>query len=434
VLGLSVPLFFVQVYFLNYATDVLLLAPAAVGGLFALGRLWDAVTDPAVGFLSDRTNTRLGRRRPWMMAGLPLLMCFFAMLWMPPESLQGGLLLGWVGVALFGFYTAYTIYSIPHASLGAELSKDHHDRTRIFAVRHVSLTVGIIGAFGALQFVQNAEAPREAARTVVFLFVPVSALLLSIPPLTARERVEYRGRGGGNPLRAARDVYQNPHARLLLTVLFVEALGGATIGVLAPFLAKYVLEAPEAVALLPAFFVAASVGSVPMWVRLSRRFGKHRVWRLAMVGDGLAFGATMIVGPGDVALTAFLLLIAGIFAGAGGAVSQSVLADIMDFDEYETGERKEGAYSAAAGFCFKAAAGCTVAMTGFAISAAGFVPNEAQTPLAIWTLKGLFGGAPMLANLIGATMFRKFKLDAVEHARIRAVLDARHLANDADAG
>ncbi len=428
-LGLSVPLFFVQVYFLNYATDVLLVAPAVVGGLFAIGRLWDAVTDPIVGFLSDRTRTRLGRRRPWMLAALPLLMAFFAMLWMPPATLAGGRLVAWVGIALFGFYTAYTLYSIPHASLGAELSKGHHDRTRIFAVRHIALTVGIVGAFAALQFVQNAPAPREAARAVVFLFVPLAALILAIPPLALRERVEYQGRGSGRPLQAARDVWRNPHARLLLTVLFVEALGGATIGVLAPFLAKYVLEAPHAVALLPAFYVAASVGSVPMWVRLSRRFGKHPVWLFAMVGNGLAFGSTMTVGPGDVALTAGLLLVAGIFAGAGGAVSQSVLADIMDFDEYETGERKEGAYSAAAGFCFKAAAGCTVALTGFAIDAAGFVPNEQQTPLALWTLKGLFGGAPLVANLIGAAIFRGFRLDAAEHARIRAELDARHLAD-----
>ena len=152
-----------------------------------------------------------------------------------------------------------------------------------------------------------------------------------------------------------------------------------------------------------------------------------------MLGNGLAFGSTLIVGVGDVALTGGLMLIAGIFAGAGGAVSQSVLADIMDFDEYETGERKEGAYSAAAGFAFKSAAGFTVALTGFAIGAAGFVPNETQTPLTIWTLKALFGGAPLVANLIGAMLFRNFSLDAAEHARIRAELDARHIASNADA-
>ena len=113
-------------------------------------------------------------------------------------------------------------------------------------------------------------------------------------------------------------------------------------------------------------------------------------------------------------------------------MAQSVLADIMDVDEYRTGERKEGAYSAAAGFTFKAAAGCTVALTGFALQASGFEPNQAQTPAALWTLKLLFAGGPFLGNLIGAAIFRHFRLDAAEHARIRAELDARHLAEAAD--
>jgi Na+/melibiose symporter-like transporter len=347
------------------------------------------------------------------------------MLWMPPESLDGGVLVAWVGVALFAFYTAYTIYSIPHASLGAELSKGHHDRTRIFAVRHISLTLGIIGSFAALQFVQNAYSPRDAAAMVVFVFLPIAGIILAIPPLTLRERGEYQGRGAEHPLRAARDVWANPHARILLVVLFVEALGGATIGVLAPFITKYVLDAPEAVALLPAFYVAASVGSVPLWVRLSRSFGKHRTWLAGMVGTGLCFGSTLFVGPGDVALTAGMLLAAGLFAGSGGALAQSVLADIMDVDEHTTGERKEGAYSASAGFAFKMAAGCTVALTGFAIDAAGFQPNVQQTPATLWTLKALFGGSPFVANMVGAAVFSRFKLDAAEHARIRSELDVR---------
>jgi Na+/melibiose symporter-like transporter len=85
VVGLSGPLFIVQFYFLNFATDVLLLAPLSVGLLFAAGRVWDAISDPIVGTLSDRTRTRLGRRRPWMLAGIPLLMLSFVMIWSPPE-------------------------------------------------------------------------------------------------------------------------------------------------------------------------------------------------------------------------------------------------------------------------------------------------------------------------------------------------------------
>lgn len=423
------PLFFVQIYFLNFATDVLLIAPGIVGVLFALGRIWDAVTDPVAGYLSDRTNTRLGRRRPWMLAAIPLFALFFAMLWTPPASLSGTILVAWIGVALFGFYTAYTLYAVPHMSLGAELARGHHDRTRVFALRHVTMTLGVIVAFGALQWVQNAESSREAAAMLVYLVVPIASGLMLVPPVLLRERPEFQGRGARDPRAAVRDVWRNPHARVLLAVLFIEALGGAVLGVLAPFLAKYVLEVPKVVALLPGFYVFASIASLPMWVRLSRRFGKPRTWLVGMVGGALAFGSTVFAGVGDVVLISALLLVAGFFAGSGGALGQSVLADIMDFDEYTTGERKEGAYSASAGFVFKAAAGCTVALTGFALQASGFEPNVDQTPQALWTLKLLFAGGPLLGNGIGAVIFWRFKLDSAEHARIRAELDRRALGS-----
>ena len=91
-LGLGTLLFFLQFYFLNFATDELLLAPALVGVLFALGRAWDALSDPIVGTRSDRTRSRLGRRRPWMLAGVPLLVLFALMTWIPPRGLEGAAL------------------------------------------------------------------------------------------------------------------------------------------------------------------------------------------------------------------------------------------------------------------------------------------------------------------------------------------------------
>ncbi|MDG1399486.1 MAG: MFS transporter, partial [Candidatus Binatia bacterium] len=96
VVGAASMLFFAQFYFLNFATDVLLLSPALIGGIFALGRLWDALTDPLVGTWSDRTRSRLGRRRPWLFASTPLLLLTFAMLFLPPAGLSEGLTLIWI--------------------------------------------------------------------------------------------------------------------------------------------------------------------------------------------------------------------------------------------------------------------------------------------------------------------------------------------------
>lgn len=424
VFGFAAPLFFIQTFVLKFATDVLLL-PATFGVLVGASRVWDAVSDPAIGYLSDRTRSRLGRRRPWMLAALPVLAGFFAMLWMPPAGLSGPALVAWMGVALLGFYTAYTMYAVPHNALGAELSLDHHERNRIFALRHVSFIMGIIVAFPAVQWANNAADRREAALALGLAGLVLIPALLVIPALFVSEREAHQGRGAENPWAAFRDVGQNPHARVLLLVIFIESLGGGVLGVLAPYVAEYVLGRPDLIAALPGAYVAASVLSIPLWLRLARRFGKRRVWRWAMVGTALSFGGTVFVGRDDWILLAALLTGAGIAAGCGGAISQSLLADIIDYDELRTGQRKEGAYSAVAGFAYKAAAGGTVMLAGVALGASGFEPNVAQGPAALWTLKGLFAGAPFTAYVVGAWLFGRFHLDEAEHARVRAELDRR---------
>ena len=95
----------VMVMYMNFATDVLLIAPAVMGAIFFASKLWDAVSDPVVGFLSDRTRSRLGRRRSWMLGSALPVAAFGLMMWAPPDGLSPTLLTLWVGVAIFGFYT-----------------------------------------------------------------------------------------------------------------------------------------------------------------------------------------------------------------------------------------------------------------------------------------------------------------------------------------
>ena len=116
IFGLTTTLFFVQFYFLKFAADVLLIAPGVVGAVFALGRVWDAISDPLVGRLSDRTHTRLGRRRPWMLAGIPVLATAFAMTWIPPRGLEGVALTAWITVVPAAPYRKLK----PYASTAAD--------------------------------------------------------------------------------------------------------------------------------------------------------------------------------------------------------------------------------------------------------------------------------------------------------------------------
>ena len=403
--GLSYLLFLVQFYFLNFATDVLLLEAGVVALLFAIAKLWNALLDPLVGSWSDRTRSRLGRRRPYLYGALPLLALGFAPLWAAPRGMSQGELLVWVAVALLVFYTAVTLYMLPHLALGAELSTDSHQRTRGFGVRQGSFTVGILASFGGMQLVMNAADPRATAAALAVPSALLAVALLAVTPLAVSE-ASAAERSGGTGLRAGlRDVWANQPARVLLFVTFIESLGLGAVGVMAPYVARYLLGRPEWVAVLPAGYVVASVLSIPVWVRVSKSFGKRETWLASMWLAAIAFGGMMFVGRDALTALMVLLVLAGAAMGSGAVLSASILADLVDVDEGRTGERKEGVYSAAMQFVMKLGATLALAASGLVLSAVGFVPNAEQTPASLLGIRVLFAGMPCAGFVIGGALY-----------------------------
>jgi GPH family glycoside/pentoside/hexuronide:cation symporter len=429
--GLGFMFFLVGLYMMPFATDVLAMSPAAISTIFLVSRVWDAISDPVAGFMSDRTGTRFGRRRPWLAASAPLILIVYTMMWMPPSTLEGGWLVAWMAAGVFGFYTAMTVFIVPHQALGAELTDDYHDRTRIFATRHVTWSVGSVIAVAGMQFLINAKESggAEYARTLAggmgFGVALLGGALILFAATVLRERAEFQGRGGDSPLRAFRDVWRNPHARLLLIVFLIENLGAATIGVLTFYVASYVVMRPELTGVFILCYMFASIGFTPIWLPLSRRFGKKNLWLFSMLLTGVAFGGMWFLQENSWLLISVLATLGGTAAGCGAMVGPSIQADVIDYDEYTTGERKEGAYFAAWNFVFKSATGITIGLTGWVLDVAGYVPNQPQTEQVRNAILFLYAIFPLTCYLIGAYLFSRFSLGPEEHVRIRTALDAR---------
>jgi GPH family glycoside/pentoside/hexuronide:cation symporter len=420
----------IGLYLMKFATDVLLIAPAAMGTIFGLSRIWDAISDPIAGYLSDRTRHRSGRRRPWIFASLLPIGLSYWMLWSPPDSLAGDALTAWMAVGIFGFYSATTIFLIPHLSLGAELSSDYHERSRIFGIRHIAWTVGSMLALVAMAVLIQSEAvsaaaSRDRAAQLGLAVAVVTALLVGVAALRLRERPEFQGRGPRRPLAAFADVWKNPHARLLLLVTFVENLGAATIGILTLYVAQYIVGNANLAPVFILCYMIPSVASVPLWIRVSRRIGKKQLWTSAMVMTAFAFGGMFFLDEGDYLLISLLAVAAGLAAGAGATIGPSIQADVIDYDEYRTGERKEGAYFAAWNFVFKAAYGVTLMTTGYVLQFSGFEPNAVQSEEVKLALRSLFGAFPFACYLGGALVFSRFRLGEREYESIRTELDRR---------
>ncbi len=433
-LGVGLMFLLVSLYLMKFATDVLLLSPAAMGTIFGISRIWDAVSDPVTGFLSDRTRSSLGRRRPWLVASVPLVALTFILMWNPPAGWSTSATTVWMACAIIGFYTAMTVFIVPHQSLGAELTSSYHGRSRVFAYRHIVWSLGSAVAVGIMQVLIDSDTPRSAASTTGFAVAGVTGLLILWAALRLRERPEYQGRGADSPFSSYGDVWRNRHARLLLVVFLIESLGAATIGILTPYVARYIVGRPDLTWLFIAFYMVPTILSTPIWPPLARRFGKKPLWLFSMTLTALAFGGMMFIGEGTVGLICVLAALAGTANGCGSIMSPSIQADIIDYDEYETGQRKEGSYFAAWNFTYKSATGVTLMLTGAVLEWSGFTPNVEQEPLARYSILGLYSVFPLVCYGIGTLLFSRFSLDEAEHQRIQAALDARAAAERDRAG
>ncbi len=445
-IGLSLPNILLGIYFFKFATDVLFVAPGVLGLLVGFSRIWDAVSDPVAGYYSDRTRSPMGRRRPWMLVGGFGLAISIVLLWAPPADLSGLSITVWVGVGLLLTTTAATVFGVPYGALGVELTTDHHDRTRVFAYRSVIGGLGMVLGLGAFYLLMEAEKPDESwlglASRDVALGVAIlgsTLALCSILTLVAfiRERADYQTRGPERIFQAFYDVFSNRHAQQLLFVFTVQTFGTASMGLLTAYLFQYILKAPNwmAVVFIGSFAIPMAI-SIPMWVRISRRFGKARsytatLWALGVLYCLLYFGLRpwgFEDHPMLVAVAIFLAGVLGVVSACGIIVAPSIKADVIDYDEYRTNERKEGAYLAAWSFVQKSAAGLAAMLLGAVLQLAGYTPGEEQSSETQFAIRALISFVPGGAFLVAAVVFRRFKLDEAEHARIRTELDARALA------
>ena len=423
----------VNLYIMKFSTDVLLIAPAVMGVIFSISRIWDAVSDPVAGYLSDRTTFKFGRRRTWILVSFVPISLGFLAVFSPPASMEGQALDTWMMFAILGFYSAMTLFLVPHMALGAEISDDYHERTKLFGVRHIGFTLGSILALVSMSILINEEVKpegnvRELASNLALLSVLIMSAFIIFSVSRLKERPEYQNRVNKNPFKAFRDVWKNYHAKILLIILFIENLGGAVIGVLTLYVTQYIVEAPEWAPLIIFAYMFPAAASVPLWIPLSRKYGKIKLWIFSLAATGIAFGGIFVI-PFLDSVTERLIVIftgailGGIAAGCGGAVGPSIKGDVIDYDEYLTGERKEGTYFAAANFVFKSATGIMLLLTGFVLQFSGFIPNQPQTMEVKVALISLYGLVPLIFYSLGAfLLYKKFKFGEKEHAAIKSEL------------
>ena len=421
-----------QFYLLPFYTDVVVLAPwlAGLGKMFGL--VWDGVNDPITGYLSDRTETRLGRRRPFLLAAALPMGLTFGLLWSPPAHL--GPLAGflYLFLAYVVLDTFFTLYATPYLALGAELSHDYHERTQISAARALFHVIGLFAGGVIPGAVLRRYADPATGYAIMgfgigafmtFVALLTAALTREVPPAhAARPALSWRAFRSGMT-----STLQNRPFRIMIGTFTLILLGGGLHQTLVPYAFRYWLEMPEQVSAVIGVYLTASVLSLPIWTRLAGRLGKDRALKLCMLWATLALSAlpfAFVPGMGKLRLGCFLVL-AGLGNGGWAVLPVAITADIVDHDELSTAERREGAYFGIWTLVMKVSAGLASGVVGFALQLLGYVPNVTQSATTVLGIKLLYGPIPAAFMLAAFLVFRRFPLTRERHREVQAALAAR---------
>lgn len=428
--GSAMVLISVGVYLPKFYTDELLVAPALLSWVFLLGRFWDAVTDPVMGYMSDRTRTRWGRRRPYfLLSALPIAVLFY-LIWTPAPSLSESQLFFHLLLCYLGLYTFWTVFNIPYISLGAEMATNYHDRTRIYGGRQAFFLAGTAaGTLAPVFFVKFVGEAREGYSSMALVCGGMAMLLVVFAFFRLRENPAHQSEDPLPFFEGLRVTLRNRAFVILLFVYLIAVVGSSFLAMLTPYIAEYVIQASWVIPYVVLSYMGGAVASMPLWVRLARWKGKNRAWTLAMLLGAAGYFTSFSYHEGTWMLWIVLAAVVGSAAGCTSALGNAIVADVVDSDELQTGKRREGAFFGIVALLDKAAVGLAAFIGLRGLQAFGYQPNVEQTETVIFGMKLLYCLLPGFCHIAALLLFQRFPMTPEVHARIRAQLDAREAAS-----
>lgn len=393
--------------------------PAAIAGLVILvPRLWDVVTDPFIGSLSDRTRSRWGPRRPWLLAGAFTLPVAFALLFRVPDL--SGRPAAWyvLGIYVLGT-TAFTVFQVPYVAMPAEMTHDYDERTTIISWRIALLTVGILVAGGlAPEIVAAGGGGRDGYGLMGLvvggvLFAALLACFLGTGGAPVEEPVPATA-GFREQLRAAAG---NRAFFVLLGCFVVQALGVGAMLAGVDFFAAYVLEDPDQTSILFVCLVGPALVTMPLWNWVGHRFGKRTGYVACSVVFALG-GLSLVTASADRLWLVYLQVFVMGTAYAGTQLFPfAMLPDAIDLDTARTGMHRAGAFTGVWTAGEKAGMAIGPAVYAMILAVTGFVETESgaiveQPAAAITGVLVGFAIVPAVLVLLGLLFLRRYDLDA----------------------
>ncbi len=436
--GFSLTGTIIGVYFLMFLTDVVGIPPGLAAIAIFIGKTWDYINDPLIGYLSDRTRSRWGRRRPFLLFGPLPFALMFILLWTRPPIADDMTLVFYYAAAYVLYDAASTFVSMPYFALTPELTEDYDERTSLTSYRMFFSIVGSLIAFTIPIAIFSSMRPENAPRVLLMgvIFAVVSAIPIWVVFFNTRERSQFAAQKQPRLRDSFRAALKNRPfvfgaVIFLLTWVSVDILQAGLM-----YFIKYVVRLEAQSDMLMGTIFITAILALPVWNWLSRRWNK----RMAYVA-GISFWAVVqlvlitLTPETDITFVFFLCFLAGIGVSAAHVLPWSILPDAVEWDEWQTGERHEGIFYSLVTLIQKVATSVAIPLTGVVLQVTGYIPNSADQPTSVLTgIRLILGPIPAALLLIGILFAIFYPLSREQYHQVVSELEIRRAAAHTSAG
>ena len=422
----------VSLYLLYFYTDIVGISPYAAGLIYGLGIMWDAFTDPFMGFLAERTRSKMGSYRPYIHYGsIPLALSFVLLLWVPP--FEGTSLIIFLLLVNIIHRTCFTVVSVPYSSLTARITDDSDERTILTSSRMLSAALGTF-SISALGFpIILYFGGGEESLGFIYLGIVSGLIAIFILKITVYCVEERRFKASKKELptflEVTRSVSKNYPFWIVFSAIIILISTYLMFNNNLIYFTKYALGLHEYQGLILGILNGATLLAVPFWAYAALKIGKKNTWLLAMIALSIGFSIFYYYPISDLNTLLYILVFIGFGNGATGILFWSMLPDTIEYGEWKSGIRTESSLYGFMTFAQKGAIGIAVFILGIALTGIGFEPNQEQSEETLKALKNLMSIIPLIGVCISFALLYFYPIDKNFHEKLIKDIENRRASD-----
>lgn len=413
-------------FFLNkFFTDVALISPALVAAAMLIGKIWDAVNDPLFGWLTDRTKSRFGKRRVYMLFGAIPLGISIALLWFVPTGMSQVMTFIWIALAFLLFDTLWTLTNVPYYAMTSELTDDYDERSSLTVYR-MSLAVPfyLIGAALTPMIVGFFTVERTGYAYIGIIYGALASLALLVSALGLKERPHVvSSEGEPNPFKSIKAAFSNKKFLYLCLIYLVVNISFAFAKTLMAYYVEYQLLMKDQIQLVMGLMLIFVIISLPIWKKIAEKWDKGPAYGIGMGMGAVALLILFFLPHEKTWIIYPVVVLAGLGFGANWIFPWAMIADVSDYDRVESGQFRSGMYYGVWGLATKISEGLALAIVNLMLVGFGYVANAAQSAHSLLGIRLFFSIVPAVFIFAALPLLLKYPITRKAHAEIKARLE-----------